>query len=352
LKAHKYDRFGYKDFVLDDDFRAWLTGTAPENDHLWEGWLEANPSRRPEIEKARIIVHTLHFQGKAVPAYDIEQQWKRLESAMASPESVAPETTTPQKANIRWIFKLLAAACLVLGAFFAVNRYLIAPREQASVTVPVEQKAANGQQIKLVLPDGTRVRLNAGSSISFPKKFAKNIREVELAGEAFFDVTRNEKAPFVIRTGEVTTKVLGTSFNIRAYPENEAVQVAVVEGKVKVNAKIGSADQKACVFLSKSEMATFQKEAGELIVSTYDEKEQIGWKDGMLYFQKSDFGSTIIKLERWYGVKFEVAPGVRMDTDWRFSGKFQNKPLDYILGVMSYPNRFSYKIKNNTVNLQ
>ncbi|WP_353720999.1 FecR domain-containing protein [Dyadobacter sp. 676] len=347
MEAQKYDRFGYKDFVLDDDFRAWLNGTAPENDHLWEKWLLANPSRHPEIEKAGKIVHALRFEGKAVPAYDIDQQWKRLESTLS-------ETGKPQRHHIDFgrVFKLLAAACVVAGTFFLANRYLAGGNVPASAYVPVEHKSANGQQLKLVLPDGTRVTLNAGSTISYPETFEQNIRKVSLTGEAFFDVKRNEKAPFVIKTGDVTTKVLGTSFNIRAYPENKAVQVAVVEGKVKVNAKIGSVDQNACVFLTKSEMATFQQEAGELIVSTYDEKEQIGWKDGMLYFQKADFKSSIIKLERWYGVKFEIAPGVRMDTHWRFSGKFQDKPLDYILGVMSYPNRFSYKIRDNIVNLQ
>jgi len=349
LEAHKYDRFGYKDFVLDDDFRAWLNGTAPEKDHLWEKWLLANPSRHPEIEKARKIVLALHFQGKPAPTYDIEQQWKRLESSIA--DAAKEEETPPRRINLTWIWKLLAAACVVVGAFFFVNRYLAGNSAPASAYVPVEHKSANGQQRKLVLPDGTRVTLNAGSSITYPEKFEEDVRKVSLTGEAFFDVARNEKTPFVISTGDVLTKVLGTSFNIRAYPENQAVQVAVVSGKVKVNARIGSEDQNACVFLSKSEMATFQKEAGELIVSTYDEKEQIGWKDGMLYFQKSDFHSTILKLERWYGVKFEVGRGVRMDADWRFSGKFQDKSLDYILGVMSYPNRFSYKVNDNIVNL-
>ncbi len=353
MEAHKYDRFGYKDFVLDDDFRAWLDGTAPENDHLWEKWLLANPSRHPEIEKARKIVYALDFHGKPVPTYDIEQQWKRLESSVAAAEAEKADSgATTRRIAFGRVFRLLAAACVVVGAFFLANRYLVDRNAPASAFVPVEHKAANGQQRKLVLPDGTHVTLNAGSAISYPEKFEKNSRKVTLTGEAFFNVKRNEKAPFVITTGDVVTKVLGTSFNIRAYPENKAVQVAVVEGKVKVNAKIGSEDQNACVFLSKSEMATFQQEAGELIVSTYDEKEQIGWKDGMLYFQKADFHSTIVKLERWYGVKFEVAKGVRMDADWRFSGKFQDKPLDYILGVMSYPNRFAYKIDHNIVNLQ
>lgn len=351
MEAHKYDRFGYKDFVLDDDFRAWLNGTAPENDHLWESWLRANPSRLPEIEKAKKIVLAINFQGRPVPTFEVQQQWQRLESSMAAMPSTQASDQQERRFQVGWIFKLIAAACLVLGGFFFVNRYMAMKQGAAVASSPVEQKTANGQQLKLTLPDGTKVMLNAGSAISYPKAFAANIREVNLTGEAFFDVVRNEEAPFVIRTGEVTTKVLGTSFNVRAYPENGAVQVAVVEGKVKVNAEIGSATQKASVCLTKSEMATFQKEAGELTVSKYDEKEQIGWKDGMLYFQKSDFASTIMKLERWYGVKFRVAGSVRMDSDWRFSGKFQNKSLDYILGVMSYPSRFSYKVNNDIVNL-
>lgn len=352
METQKYDRFGYKDFVLDDDFRAWLNGTAPENDNLWEAWLMANPSRHPEIEKARRIVYAISFRDTAVPAYDIEEQWKRLETSTAAPGQAPAAVHKSRRMNLRWVYQLLAAACFVAGSFFFVNRYLLSDGRSAANVAPVEQKTANGQQRKIILPDGTRVTLNAGSAISYPKTFSGDIRRVELTGEAFFDVTRNERMPFIIHTGDVTTRVLGTSFNIRAYPENKAVQVAVVEGKVKVNAKIGSVDHDASVCLTKSEMATFQKEAGELIVGTYDEKEQIGWKDGMLYFQKADFESTIIKLERWYGVRFQVAPTVRMDADWRFSGRFQEKPLDYILGVMSYPNRFTYKVTNDTVKLQ
>ena len=105
------------------------------------------------------------------------------------------------------------------------------------------------------------------------------------------------------------------------------------------------------VFLTKSEMATFQKNEGELIVSAYDEKEQIGWKDGILYFEKSDFTTTVKKLERWYGVTIQISEARKIDPSWRFSGKFKDKPLDYILGVMSYPNQFSYKINKDIVNL-
>jgi hypothetical protein len=146
LEAHKYDRFGYKDFVLDDDFRAWLNGTAPENDHLWEKWLIANPTRHPEIEKARKIVFALHFQGRAVPTYDIEQQWKRLESSIAAPDVQQAAVDQPRRIGFRRVFRLLAAACVLVGAFFLANRYLTSRTAPASVYVPVEHRSANGQQ--------------------------------------------------------------------------------------------------------------------------------------------------------------------------------------------------------------
>ena len=243
----------------------------------------------------------------------------------------------------------MTAASVIAVVCFVSQRFFFSPPQKIT-SAPVEKKTGNGQQLSIKLPDGTLVTLNAGSLLSYPKQFEDTLREVRLIGEAFFDVVRNEKAPFVISTEGVTTRVLGTSFNIRAYPENKEVQVAVVEGKVKV--KMGSGSGKKSVCLVKSEMVTVHKEQGQLVVTDYDEKDQIGWKDGILYFEKSDLTTTIRKLERWYGVKIHISEGRKMDPTWRFSGKFKNKPLDHILGVMSYPHQFSFKINDNTVSLQ
>ena len=99
-------------------------------------------------------------------------------------------------------------------------------------------------------------------------------------------------------------------------------------------------------------MVTVQTAQGELVVSDFDEKEQIGWKDGILYFEKADFSSAVERLERWYGVRIKISEKRKMDPSWRFSGKFKDKSLDYILEVMSYPHHFTYKIKDNNVTLQ
>ncbi|TDE14533.1 FecR family protein [Dyadobacter psychrotolerans] len=346
-----YDHFTCNDFILDEDFRAWVNGSAPEKDHLWASWMRSNPSRKTEIEKARRILNAIQIKGIAPEAEDVHQEWKKLESSFTTPTISEQEVIVNPFRRIFTFFNILAAASVLLVFFFA-GRFLL-PTTGETVISSVEQKTGNGQQRDIKLPDGTIVRLNAGSTITYPKVFPDTLREVTLSGEAFFSVAKNAKSPFIIHTGEIVTRVLGTSFNVRAYPENEDVQIAVVEGKVKVNTRLAPTEDKNSVCLTGNEMVTFQKTKGELIKSDYDEKEQIGWKDGILYFEKSDFISTVKKLERWYGVRIHIADLKKLDDpSWRFSGKFQHKQLEYILNVMSYPNRFSYTINKDTVNLQ
>lgn len=351
MEEQKYKHFKCNDFVVDDAFRAWLDGRTPEKSHLWESWLLANPAGRIEAEKARTVIYALQFKRKKTEAADIDQQWKRLETSMATVQPSTTESNEITYGRIFTVLKWMAAASILLAIIFAADRFMLSDKHQATLAA-VEQTSDNGQQRDIILPDGTRIKLNAGSVLSYPAQFADNVREVTLTGEAFFQVVPMKDAPFIIRTGKVTTKVLGTSFNIRAYPENDDVQIAVVEGKVKVSAEIPSLKQKNSVCLTKSEMATFEKKRQALTISPYDETEQIGWKNGVLYLEKSDFASTIIKLERWYGVKINISKDLKPDPTWRFSGSFHNKPLGYILNVMRYPNRFSYSIHADIVNLQ
>lgn len=345
-----YDHFSCNDFVLDDDFRAWVAGEVPEQNHLWSAWLCANPAQTEEVEKARRIVLAFQPRGiRFVGEDDIQREWERLEAVLV-PTSQHNDIVNPLK-RIFSFFNVMAAAA-VLVVFFFAGRFLFNTNGNVTVSA-IEQKTANGQQREIRLSDGTVVRLNAGSAITYPKTFSDTLREVTLSGEAFFSVAKNPECPFIIHTGEIVTRVLGTSFNVRAYPENDDVQIAVVEGKVAVNKKQAAASEEKGVYLTVNEMVTFRKTEGELIKSDYDEKEQIGWKDGILYFEKSDFPTTVKKLERWYGVSIRIADPKKLDDpSWRFSGKFQNKQLDYILNVMSYPDRFSFKINKDTVNLQ
>jgi transmembrane sensor len=345
LEKEKYDHFHWRELILDDDFRAWVRGNAPETNLFWESWISARPSRRADAEKAREIIKALHFRETPVTQRQVNTEWEKLQTLVAN-TSYEPEQSTPRF----WtVWRLVSAAALLLASIFVGEHYFFKSGETLAVLEPVVQKTENGEQQDLTLPDGTQVRLNAGSSLSYPEKFLDSLREVTLAGEAYFQVVSNKNAPFVIHSGKVTTRVVGTSFNISAYPDNSQVRIAVVEGKVSV--KTNEMENKSAVCLTQDEMVTFEEELGELVVSNFEKDELIAWKDGILCFEKADFTQSIKILERWYGVKVEIGKHRKLDPAWRFSGKFKDKPLDYILNVMSYPNMFSYKINENIVNL-
>lgn len=346
MENQKYNLFKCNDFILDEEFNAWVTGSLPEKDHLWEAWLMANPTAAMEADKARNMLLALRFKEKSISTQQVDLEWRKVQATIKERKE-QPETEPSEKRSFSFLKMMSAASVILLIGFFSYRFFYSVPKKEF---VAIEKKTSNGQQLLVRLPDGTLVTLNAGSVLSYPKQFEDTLREITLTGEAFFDVVRNEKAPLIIHSNGITTRVLGTSFNIRAYPENKEVQVAVVTGKVKVKTDFASGKNSVC--LVKSEMVTVKKEEQKLIVSDYDEKDQIGWKDGILYFEKADFASSIRKLERWYGVSIHISEGKKMDPGWRFSGKFKNKPINHILDVMSYPHQFSYKIKHNLVTLQ
>jgi transmembrane sensor len=345
-----YDEYSCNDFVLDDDFRAWVL--RHENAGLWEALLLSNPALRTEAERARVIVYALHTEQHPALIGVANEQWLQLDKAVKQADQEQEPAHRISSRSFLSGWQMAAASvmilcCLGAAVFFFKNTFMSAP------AVSMQEVTDDGQQKTIVLKDGTKVKLNSGSTLTYPETFASDVREVTLKGEAFFSVTKNPDAPFIIHTGDVTTKVLGTEFNVSAYPESGAVQVAVVSGKVKVNANVKPGAEKNSVCLNPSEMVTFEKKERELLVSPFDAKDQIGWKDGILYFEKSDFPSAMKKLERWYGIRIQLPADSRKltDADWRFSGKFQDKDIAYILNVMSYPNRFSYTIENKKVNL-
>ena len=106
------------------------------------------------------------------------------------------------------------------------------------------------------------------------------------------------------------------------------------------------------VVLTKDEMATLEKSNGEINVTNYDKNDALGWQNGILYVEKADFGQIVKQLERWYGVEISVDNDVAVDAAWRFSGKFENKSVDYILDVCRYPNLFTYEVSGKQVHIK
>lgn len=334
---------------MDDDFIAWVRGKAPHADSDWKEWLICNPEKKREVENAKQIVLSLSFNTREVKEVLIGEEWAKVK-AIAIDEQIAHPSGTgmPVERPLFPLWAKLAAASVVLlltawwSKSYLESHGILAAKEMQAL-------APNGQQLSAKLADGTLVELNAGSSLTYPETFLNDRREVRLQGEAYFDVAANAEAPFIIYTEDVKVQVVGTKFAVKAYPESKDVKVAVVEGKVAVNPLQSNRTNEPDVLLTRDEMAVMEKNTRSLKVQAYDQNALLGWKNGILYFEKADFPQLINQLERWYGVRISVDEAVKIADDWRFSGKFSNKPIEYILDVCRYPDQFTYDLSDNKV---
>jgi ferric-dicitrate binding protein FerR (iron transport regulator) len=160
-----------------------------------------------------------------------------------------------------------------------------------------------GGQYQLVLPDDTKVWLNATSALKFPVAFTGNNRTVELTGEAYFEVAKNPARPFIVKVKEVEVKVLGTHFNVMAYSEEDAIKTTLLEGSVKVSTqqpgKEGSAMLKPGEQVSVSQSSKLSQ---PIPVQT---EEVVSWKNGKFHFNNADIKVIMRQIARWYDVEVE-----------------------------------------------
>lgn len=160
-------------------------------------------------------------------------------------------------------------------------------------------EAPLGQKAKIELPDGSTIWLNSGSQIRYSSRFNEKKREVELKGEAFFDVAKNSKKPFFVNTSNLAIEVTGTRFNVNAYADEPDVETALVEGKVNVILK----KEKDSYQLSPGNILTYSKTSHEVSSSVLNEEVTIAWKDNRLIFVNDNFSKLAKKIEKWYNVE-------------------------------------------------
>lgn len=198
-------------------------------------------------------------------------------------------------------------------------------------------------EYQLVLSDGTKVWLNSESELRYPVKFTGETREVELLGEAYFDVEKNPNKPFLVNTKNVNTRVLGTEFNVSAYP-NEELNITLVEGSVELNSKQISGK----VRLMPGDNANLKIGGDQIDVSQVDVRKYTAWRDGYFYFEKERLEDILTKLERWYDFKvFYQNPAVK---DYAFRMRAdRNHDFAEIVSRLEQTGRISLKIKGNVI---
>jgi ferric-dicitrate binding protein FerR (iron transport regulator) len=199
--------------------------------------------------------------------------------------------------------------------------------------------APPGQMTDVELPDGTKVVLNSGSSLTWNGNFSFRNRLVTLRGEAYFDVTKDQEHPFVVQTASLNFKVFGTSFNIEAYPEENIVNTTLVEGSLGVLNKT----DKELRRLMPGENAHFDTKTSNLTIFKVNTALYTTWKEGLITFRNEKLKDIAKKIERWYNVKV-VIKNPKLGEEAYFGTIMKNKPIDQILEVLKLTSSLKYKI--------
>lgn len=240
------------------------------------------------------------------------------------------------------------AAVLALAILSSLSVYYLLYDTSPKTDFLVYQTESR-QKSTVTLSDGTKVKLNANSKLKYPQTFNNSdVREVFLEGEAFFEVTPNVNLPFVIKSSEVTTTVLGTSFNIRAYPKDDEIEISVVTGKIAVSINDDSNSEQPGnrMLLTPNQVANYQPTQG-LTKETLDITELVAWKDGILIFNDKTIMETAKILEKWYDVKVIVEN--REIGGCLFRGKFKDPSLTKVLESLKFMYDIEYEFSGELV---
>jgi transmembrane sensor len=234
----------------------------------------------------------------------------------ADPEWIVPVKTVKMKSYARYM--VAAALIIATGILWLTTRsYNEKPIPTASVAASLTKKGTNRSESKfLLLADSTQVWLNAASSLEFPDQFDTKQREVYLSGEAYFDVKHADRIPFIIHTGSVSTTVLGTAFNIKAYPGEKNITIAVSRGKVKITRKDGWE-----ITLTKGQQLKLNESEESSIEKNISAESIAGWQQGNIVYDDEALVDIIADMERIYNVDIHlpdpVIAGLHISTSFK-----------------------------------
>lgn len=299
---------------------------------------------------------TLPWQDMTLHKTDIRSDWHKLQ-ARINPQLLVTEELKAKVASRKtsWIPRtyghmMRLAAILVFTILTSVmlTYFMINNVEDIQEIAFREIMTDRSQRAATRLSDGTMVSLSVDSKIRVPDIFARDVREVELTGEAYFDVAHSPDRPFVIRSGDAVIKVLGTDFGVRAYPDEKEVRVVVKSGSVSVSSTSGNSSN--TVVLKPGQLARVVCNTSEINTEWVNPDAYLGWISGKLSFNNSTFSEVISQIERWYDL--EVILEDKMILDRRLTAVIDSRSLLNVLNVISQSVDISYEVIDNKVFLR
>jgi transmembrane sensor len=244
----------------------------------------------------------------------------------------------------RYLPLMRVAAILIVGltGLLSFLRYY---KPAPAVITYAEINVEKGKRKKITLPDGTVVTMNALSVLRIPSNFGKQTRELSLTGEGVFDVKSDENKPFIIHTGKLKTTVLGTSFDIKAYPGEKDIQVAVLTGKVRVER-----DQEILAEgITHNQVLTYNEQRNEHTLKMANAAEIAAWQANRFYFQQATIKEIAAVLERQYNISISLSGSMKRSC--RYTLQLKNETIENAMHLLSQLSGITYRINNNEIKI-
>lgn len=307
----------------------YLKGDSTESERLEVvEWTEENPDHLKELQNLRRL-YDLHI-------------WQA--------DELNPQATLPAPANSRFKLRKIGFELAKIAAIFVVALVIYSTfPSKKNDTSQICMQSLNvpaGQRAELTLSDGTRVWLNANTTLTFPNLFTDGNRIVTLNGEGFFQVTRDKQKPFIVKTSKYNVKVWGTSFNVMAYKESELFETSLLEGSVEVM----KPEAEKGILLKPNERAYLKN--NNLIINRISHFDHLLWRDGIISFDNESFPEMVRKLELYFDLRIEVKN--QYINKYHCTGKFRTKDgIEHIMKVLQLSNRFKFKVdeKQNLITI-
>lgn len=361
----------------------------------WQQLMAEHPEMKPKVQLAIDIVTLLKTNEKSLPEEEVKHIWNAINAPSKS------------KHTRRLILRRACAVAAVLAVFLSVGIYLRSmntdssyqfstaelaseearlvlhdgkqidlQRNNSTIAITGEQILVNdhalaevsaneknqktalneviipyGKRSELLLADGTKVWLNAGSRFAFPAEFTGKTREVYLQGEAYFDVAKCKGKGFVVNVDKLDIEVLGTKFNVSAYPDLEQVETVLIEGKVELSAENSLGMTLGSTSLSPMHKATFSKKERNIAVTEAPDADRYAaWVEGWLEFSQQSISSIFSQIERYYNVEISLSNSLQQEG--KISGKLDLKESpEEVMKALSVVIDMDYRIEGNQINI-
>ncbi len=309
-----------------------LAGEGDEIDRgLLESWLAQSDANRQEWEAIE-AAWSVGGEALLLEKINTHAAWERLqhETVLATP---ARKVLTPSRSLMMAIAAVLV---ITLGLVWLFSRPSVQPSSSLIVS--------NTETEEVALSDGSLVTLNVGSKFSCPQPFNMDERKVQLKGEGFFKVEGDANWPFVVETGNLTVRVTGTEFNVRAYPHLNMEEVYVVKGEVEVMTSAATPDK---VMLHTGQMALFQQDNGMLEVHEESDVNFLAWLTRQLKFNETSLQKVFETLGRVYNVNIQVTDSSIASE--KLTAQFSDNSLDFVLNVVCRTFNLKMEREGNTI---